>query len=309
VHVSHWSPPFSIFFPSAVSLSFLKRSWFIRGQYFFLVIGFSWYLLLGFVHPDGFCVLKDLFIKTNHIERFTTPLEGHSGPIYFYLIVLLIGFMPWSVFVLWPPSRCHIGTLRAGVSVFSPLYPVLDGYLCLLLHRRNQTAQLYLSGPARYSHAHRNAFVTRREKRGEICLVSCYVFCGTPDPGTGHTLPGLPQIVYPSFADARQIRPSRPLFWHSPFNFRIVRIFPDVIMTAQPFSYIRKPDENNNCTFHGLSDHVVCCHRRSFLYYFTHLRWTNQSASHPSRRTGGRQDPRKTVDCHARGLEPASVNF
>ena len=82
-----------------------KRSWFIPGAILLLVIGFSWYLLLGFVHPDGFAFMKDLFIK-HHIERFTTPLEGHSGPIYFYLIVLLIGFMPWSVFVPLAAIRC-----------------------------------------------------------------------------------------------------------------------------------------------------------------------------------------------------------
>ena len=82
-----------------------KRSWFIPGAVLLLVIGFSWYLLLGFVHPDGFAFMKDLFIK-HHIERFTTPLEGHSGPIYFYLIVLLIGFMPWSVFVPLAAIRC-----------------------------------------------------------------------------------------------------------------------------------------------------------------------------------------------------------
>jgi 4-amino-4-deoxy-L-arabinose transferase-like glycosyltransferase len=75
-----------------------KRSWILPGAAILTVVGFSWYLLLGFVHPDGFSFMKDLFIK-HHIERFSTPLEGHSGPIYFYLIVLLVGFMPWSVFV------------------------------------------------------------------------------------------------------------------------------------------------------------------------------------------------------------------
>jgi 4-amino-4-deoxy-L-arabinose transferase-like glycosyltransferase len=82
-----------------------KRSWFIPGSLLLLGIGFSWYLLLGFTHPEGFAFMKDLFIK-HHIERFTTPLEGHSGPVYFYLIILLVGFMPWSVFVPLAAIRC-----------------------------------------------------------------------------------------------------------------------------------------------------------------------------------------------------------
>jgi 4-amino-4-deoxy-L-arabinose transferase-like glycosyltransferase len=83
-----------------------KRTWLIPGAILLTVIGFSWYLLLGFVHPDGFSFMKDLFIK-HHVERFSTPLEGHSGPVYFYLIVLLVGFMPWSVFVPLAAFRCQ----------------------------------------------------------------------------------------------------------------------------------------------------------------------------------------------------------
>jgi 4-amino-4-deoxy-L-arabinose transferase-like glycosyltransferase len=82
-----------------------KRSWIIPGTLLLIGIGFSWYLLLGCVHPDGFAFMKDLFIK-HHIERFTTPLEGHTGPIYFYLLILLVGFMPWSVFVPLAAIRC-----------------------------------------------------------------------------------------------------------------------------------------------------------------------------------------------------------
>ncbi len=103
------------FFPVVTALIYLlsigrlsllfKRSWIIPGTLLLIGIGFSWYLLLGCVHPDGFAFMKDLFIK-HHIERFTTPLEGHSGPVYFYLIVLLAGFMPWSLFVPLAAIRC-----------------------------------------------------------------------------------------------------------------------------------------------------------------------------------------------------------
>ncbi len=74
-----------------------QRAWMIPGTIILITIGFSWYLLLGFNHPDGFSFMKELFIK-HHFQRFTSPMQGHSGPIYFYLVVLLAGFMPWSAF-------------------------------------------------------------------------------------------------------------------------------------------------------------------------------------------------------------------
>jgi hypothetical protein len=74
-----------------------QPSWLIPGIIILVAIGFSWYLLLGFNHPEGFSFMKELFIK-HHFQRFSKPMEGHSGPIYFYLVVFLAGFMPWSAF-------------------------------------------------------------------------------------------------------------------------------------------------------------------------------------------------------------------
>lgn len=74
-----------------------QPSWLIPGIIILVAIGFSWYLLLGFNHPEGFSFMKELFIK-HHFQRFSKPMEGHSGPIYFYLVVFMAGFMPWSAF-------------------------------------------------------------------------------------------------------------------------------------------------------------------------------------------------------------------
>lgn len=73
---------------------FFQKSWLLPGTIIMISVGFSWYLLLGFFHPDGFEFMKDLFLK-HHISRFSSTMEGHSGPIYYYLIILLVGFMPW----------------------------------------------------------------------------------------------------------------------------------------------------------------------------------------------------------------------
>ncbi len=82
-----------------------KRTWIIPGSIIFLLIGLSWYLILGFTHPQGFTEMWNLLLKL-HVERFTLPLNGHSGPIYFYLIVLLVGFIPWSGYLPFAVLRC-----------------------------------------------------------------------------------------------------------------------------------------------------------------------------------------------------------
>ena len=71
-----------------------NRRWFIPGSIIVVLVGFSWYLLLGLMHPDGFHFIKELFIK-HHMGRFSRAMEGHSGPLFYYLIILFVGFMPW----------------------------------------------------------------------------------------------------------------------------------------------------------------------------------------------------------------------
>ncbi len=80
-------------------LLIFNRRWFIPGTVILLIVGFSWYLLLGLVHPDGFNFMKELFIK-HHLGRFSSAMEGHTGSIFYYLIVLLVGFMPWFGYLL-----------------------------------------------------------------------------------------------------------------------------------------------------------------------------------------------------------------
>lgn len=81
-----------------------KKNWLLPGTLILVMVGFSWYLLLGFLHPEGFGFMKDLFLK-HHIGRFSSAMEGHSGPFYYYFIVLLIGFLPWFSYL--PVAAIH----------------------------------------------------------------------------------------------------------------------------------------------------------------------------------------------------------
>ncbi len=82
-----------------------KRSWIIPGAIILVSVGLSWYLLLGFSHAQGFSSIRELLV-TRPMEQFKTPLQGHSGPISFYFVVLLAGFLPWSAFVPFAAVRC-----------------------------------------------------------------------------------------------------------------------------------------------------------------------------------------------------------
>lgn len=72
-----------------------KVSWLLPGMVLLFGVGFSWYLALGFTHPEGFTFMRELFLQ-HHVGRFTQPMQGHGGPVYYYLLVILGGFLPWS---------------------------------------------------------------------------------------------------------------------------------------------------------------------------------------------------------------------
>src|SRR5262249_77196 len=67
-----------------------------------LVIAVPWYAWVGYRTNGEF--LREFFLEHN-LNRARQPLEGHSGPIFFYLIAILPGFFPWSVFLV--PTMWH----------------------------------------------------------------------------------------------------------------------------------------------------------------------------------------------------------
>lgn len=40
------------------------------------------------------------FFGVHHFERFSQPMDNHSGPIYYYIVSCLIGFFPWTSFAI-----------------------------------------------------------------------------------------------------------------------------------------------------------------------------------------------------------------
>ncbi len=68
------------------------------GSLLFLAIALPWYVLV--IRANGWAYINSFFLYHN-FERFTTTLKHVSleVPWYFYLLVLIPGFAPWSVYL------------------------------------------------------------------------------------------------------------------------------------------------------------------------------------------------------------------
>ena len=111
--------PVGVLLPGAVALLFLLWSRRLRllgngrlllGGLVFLLVALPWYVWVGIETKTDF--LRGFFLKHN-VGRFLSPMENHRGPIFYYPVVLLLGFLPWSLFLL-PTIWDIIRTGRAG---------------------------------------------------------------------------------------------------------------------------------------------------------------------------------------------------
>lgn len=85
----------------------LRPAWLLLALAIVPLLGFSWYLLLGFTQPGGFGFMRDLFLE-HHLGRFTAPMQGHSGSPLFYVPVLVVGMLPWSPFLPLALARAEL---------------------------------------------------------------------------------------------------------------------------------------------------------------------------------------------------------
>jgi 4-amino-4-deoxy-L-arabinose transferase-like glycosyltransferase len=107
----------------------------------FCITAFPWYTLCARRNPDFFRI----FIIEHNFKRYLTPEFQHIQPLWFYVPVLLIAFLPWTGLLLWSAYTgavhlWHTRTTRestwllicwAGFSVvfFSAAQSKLPGYV------------------------------------------------------------------------------------------------------------------------------------------------------------------------------------
>ena len=85
----------------------LREMRLLRGGLVVLVIALPWYMLVTLANGDAFI---DSFFGYHNVERFTQVVNSHAGPWYFHILVIVVGFLPWSAYL--PAAIAHIKPLQ-----------------------------------------------------------------------------------------------------------------------------------------------------------------------------------------------------
>ena len=66
----------------------------VRGGLIFLAIALPWFILVTLRNGEAYI---DSFFGYHNFERFTSVVNQHGGPWYQQILVMLVGFTPWTV--------------------------------------------------------------------------------------------------------------------------------------------------------------------------------------------------------------------
>ena len=106
----------------------LLRTLWVPGIFVFFVIATPWYIAVQLHQPEFFRV----FILEHNLARFGSDLYHHAQPVWFYIPVVILGLVPWFVFVKaagWEVVRAWWGERRSLLESED----ALSVFLCLLL--------------------------------------------------------------------------------------------------------------------------------------------------------------------------------
>jgi len=92
-----------------------------------VALSVPWYLLVTW--RNGWNYINSFFGYHN-IERFTEVVNGHSAPWYFYFVVVLLGFAPYSVYLpaalarlrFWQRSQWHTQERSQQLGLFAGIW-------------------------------------------------------------------------------------------------------------------------------------------------------------------------------------------
>ncbi|UWZ84759.1 ArnT family glycosyltransferase [Occallatibacter riparius] len=91
--------------------SIIWRSFWWPGVVLYFAITLPWFIAVQHQNPTFF---REFFLEHN-LERFATNRYQHEQPVYYYLVVVLLGTMPWTVIALralWDGIQTSIAEWR-----------------------------------------------------------------------------------------------------------------------------------------------------------------------------------------------------
>jgi 4-amino-4-deoxy-L-arabinose transferase-like glycosyltransferase len=137
--------PIGLALPGLVVLVYLSwnrqlvRLWdrrLIQGILAFCAVTLPWYILVT-VETRG--AWPGAFFGRENLQRFSSPMENHSGPIFYHFVGLLVFFAPWSIFLGvslwygWKESRPSTLELNADTFQATPTRNANRFLLCWFL--------------------------------------------------------------------------------------------------------------------------------------------------------------------------------
>jgi 4-amino-4-deoxy-L-arabinose transferase-like glycosyltransferase len=82
---------FAVYSITAWDWKIWKRLHIISGAILFLVIAAPWFVLVAQRNPE----FLEFFFIHEHLQRFTQTAHSRTGPVYYFIPLLIIGFLPW----------------------------------------------------------------------------------------------------------------------------------------------------------------------------------------------------------------------
>ena len=122
------------------ALPVLHRSLWWPGIVLYFAMVLPWFIAVQHQNPSFF---REFFLEHN-LQRFATDRYQHSQPIWYYLVVMLLALMPWTVLavralmdgILTSVAEWRLRYSRAGnVCPRGPATPFLNSWCCGLSFR------------------------------------------------------------------------------------------------------------------------------------------------------------------------------
>jgi 4-amino-4-deoxy-L-arabinose transferase-like glycosyltransferase len=102
----------------------LKELRILPGTAVFLLVSAPWFILVSLKHPEFF----SFFFIHEHFERYLTTVHQHYQPFWFFVPILFVGMMPWSILI--PAAWLHAWRQRAvSIAGDSRLFLLIWGTL------------------------------------------------------------------------------------------------------------------------------------------------------------------------------------